>query len=116
MNIADELAKTYNDSCDIYRFENTKVNGITKNQRVLKYSGVSCALSKDSLSKVVKKDVAEINTAQTIFTRPEIDIQEGDVLLITQNGSVTPREYTAGEKFLYSGSHQEVKVSRSDKA
>lgn len=116
MNIADALAKTYNDSCDIYRFENAKVNGITKNKRVLLYSGISCALSKDSLSKIVKKDVAEINTAQTLFTQPEIDILEGDILIITQHGSATPREYTAGEIFLYSGSHQEIKVSRNDKA
>lgn len=115
MSIADELAKTYNDSCDIYRFENTKINGITKSQRVMKYSGISCALSKDSLSKIVIKDAAEINSGQTLFTRPETEILEGDILLITQSGTTTPREYKTGEIFTYSGSHKEIKVSRNDK-
>jgi hypothetical protein len=83
---------------------------------VLKYSGVKCALSKGSLAKISGKNVAEITASPKVFFGPEIDVLEGDKLLITQEGASITRSYKAGENFLYTGSHLEVQVSRSDPA
>ncbi len=114
MNAADILASTYNDRCDVYGYGKTVVNGVTKFKDVLKYTALECALSKESLAKVSGSNVAEIKASQKVFFRPDADIQEGDKLRITQQGSSSPRDYKAGEVFRYSGSHLEVQVTRDD--
>lgn len=116
MSIADALAQTYKDTCDIYRYESVVVNGITRSSEVLKYSSVKCGLSKGALARISGENVAHISANPKVFFRPETDVLEGDKLIITQAGFSYAREYKAGECFLYTGSHLEVQVSRSDPA
>ena len=116
MNHAQVLAQTYFDTCDIYRFEETDHQGITRHAEVLKYSGVKCALSQGPLVKATGDNAAEISASSKVFFTPDTDIKEGDKLVITQQGAQYPKEYKAGEVFYYHGSHIEVRVSRSDKA
>ena len=115
MNFSDVLMQTYFDTCEIYRYEETVQNNITRQKEVLKYSGVRCALSQGSLVKASGGNVTEISSSSKVFFPPDTDIKEGDRLLVTQQGSNVAREYKAGECFIYAGSHIEVRVSRSEK-
>lgn len=115
MNEAMLLAETYQDKCDIYRYEKTEVQGITRQADVLKYNGISCALSRGSLAKPTGQNTTEISTSSKVFFMPDIDVQEGDKLLITQQGAKTAKEYRAGEVFSYYGSHIEVMVKRDER-
>lgn len=116
MNNADILAQTYLDTCDIYKYEKTEVNGITRFAEVLKYSGIKCALSRKSLAKAAENNTTEISSNSIVFFMPDVDVQEGDKLVITQQGAIKSKEYKAGETFSYYDSHIEVMVTRSDKA
>lgn len=116
MNNADILSQTYFDTCDIYRYEETVTQGITRNAEVLKYSGVKCALSQGALGKASGSPATEISASSKVFFTPDIDVKEGDKLMITQQGASYAKEYKAGEVFSYYGSHTEARVSRSNKA
>jgi len=116
MSDAGILAQTYLDTCDIYRYEEAEVQGITKFTDVLKHSGVKCALSRKSLAKATENNATEISSSSKVFFMPDVDVQEGDKLVITQQGAIKSKEYKAGETFPYYGSHIEVMVTRNDKA
>ena len=117
MSIADILARTYTDRCDIYRYESVVEGGITHHREVLKHSNVLCALSQGSLAQRTDENgVAYTQASSKVFFTPDVDVAEGDILLITRDGSAIVRTYVAGEVFPYAGSHIEVKVSRSEPA
>lgn len=115
MSYTEILAQTYLDSCNIFRHEKVDVQGITHFVEILKYSGIRCALSRGSLAKATGTNATEISTSSKIFFKPDTDIQEGDKLIITQQGASYSKVYKVGEVFPYYGSHIEVMVTRSDK-
>ncbi len=115
MKYADVLAQTYFDTCSIYRYEPVVVNGVTRSTAVLKYSDIACSLSQGSLVKATGENAAEISANSKVFCRPEVDLKEGDKLVILQQGSQYPKEYKAGEIFMYANSHLEARVTRTDK-
>lgn len=113
INTANILAKTYFDTCSVYRMEDVKVGSITRQERVMKYENIPCSLSQGT-SKPSGENVIATSSKRKLFTRPEVDILKGDDIHVIQQGSSTAIEYVAGEPFKYHGSHIEVELSRTD--
>lgn len=92
MNEADILASTYEDSVTVYRaFKDVLPNG----ESVFKsgidgkivYQDKECALSTQTGGKLEQSSsTAKTETSFCLFTRPEIDIQTNDFLVITHLG------------------------------
>lgn len=110
MREADILESTYFDTLRVYRAYKVIVDGeITFKKRLdgkLVYKDIPCSLSSHSGKKAYKKQrVVEINSDYKLFTRPEVDIEENDTLLVNHLN----KEYllTAGiaSRFI---SHNEV--------
>lgn len=108
------LQRLWKDRMDIYRWEETTVNNVTKNTKVHKYSDVKCHYSKGSLTVTGDNGTPTIINTHTLFCALETDLQEGDEVIVTQRkgGQVT---LEIGEGFPYT-SHQEFRVKRSDTA
>lgn len=113
MNLANILAKTYFDKCDIYRLEDIKVGSITRQETIKRYENIPCSLSQGT-SKVSGETVALTSLNHKLFARPEVDILKGDELHITQQGSSKTIKYIAGEPFRYHESHIEVELNRNE--
>lgn len=88
MQEADILALTYNDVCTVYRAaKGSLTSGETVFNKGLNgaiiYSDVPCAISGKSGGKITKSQTtASIPTEYSLFTRPEIDIQPNDYIVI----------------------------------
>lgn len=92
MTEADILATTYEDTVTVYRpFKDTLGSG----ESIFKagydgqvvYRDVECGLSSHSGGELKQSaSTAEANTSYHLFTRPEIDIQENDFLVIFHLG------------------------------
>ncbi|HAY3897744.1 TPA: hypothetical protein JRS25_003687 [Escherichia coli] len=108
------LGKLHKDKMTILRYEEVKVNGITKYQEVEKYIDAPCRLSKEKLSGIGNENAPVLTIAHKVFTGPNVDVLEGDKLIITQKCG---RTYTfkAGETFPYS-SHIEIDVQKEETA
>lgn len=113
MRIANILERTYFDTCDIYRTEDVKVGNITRQQRIKKYVNLKCSFSQGS-TKTTGDNVAITSSNHKLFTRPDVDIQKGDEIYITQQGNGVIKSYVANESFVYQGSHLEVELKRDD--
>lgn len=111
INTANILAKTYFDTCSIYRMEDVKVGSITHQERVMKYESIPCSLSQGT-SKPSGENVIVTSSKYKLFTRPEVDILKGDEIHVVQQGISVAIEYVAGQPFKYHGSHIEVELSR----
>jgi len=92
MSEADILAVMYEDKATVYRpfktvlssGESTFKNGVEGN---LIYSELECSLSRQTGGKINQSvSVANTPTEYSLFTRPEIDIQPNDYLVILQRG------------------------------
>ncbi len=89
MTEADILATTYEDKCTIYRpFKDTLPSGESifkkgaEGRRVYEIE-IECALSSQSGGKLNQTaSTAKTPTEYCLFTRPEIDIQPNDYLVI----------------------------------
>ncbi len=92
MTEADILATTYEDTVTVYRaFKDTLPSGesIFKGglDGKIVYEDVECALSTHTGGKLEQsKSTARTDTAFCLFTRPEIDIQPNDFLVIMHMG------------------------------
>lgn len=92
MTEADILASTYWDTVTVYRpFKDTLPGGesIFRSGRDgrLVYENAACALSTHTGGKLVQSSsTARTDTEFSLFTRPEIDIQANDFLVISQLG------------------------------
>lgn len=106
------LQRLWNDTMDIYRYEETEIDGVTKSGEVLKYSGVKCHYSKGSLSNTGEEGVPTLVNSYSLFCALETDLKEGDKVIVTQRNG---RQVTlsVGEGFPYPN-HQEFKVKRDD--
>ncbi|HBL05687.1 MAG TPA: hypothetical protein DDZ33_01850, partial [Clostridium sp.] len=78
------LGKLHKDKMTILRHEEVKVNGITKYKEVEKYVDVPCRLSKEKLSGIGNENAPILTIAHKVFTGPNVDVLEGDKLVITQ--------------------------------
>lgn len=104
------LQRLWKDTMDIYRWEETEVDGVTKSEEDLKYSDIKCHYSKGSLTDTGTDGVPTIVNSYLLFCALETDLQEGDKVIVTQRNG---RQVTlsVGEGFPYA-SHQEFKVKR----
>ena len=108
------LARLWKDKMNIYRYVDEVIEGITKNKEKLIAENIKCKYSKGGLSNIGEDEVPSLQNSYTIFCGLDVDIMEGDKIIVTQsNGKkITLR---VGEGFPYS-KHQEFKVKRDDKA
>ncbi|MCD7812133.1 MAG: hypothetical protein LUG91_09865 [Ruminococcus sp.] len=92
MTEADILATTYEDTVTVYRaFKDTTEEGESIFKSGLEgevvYEDVECALSTHTGGKLEQsKSTASADTTFCLFTRPEIDIQANDFLIIKHLG------------------------------
>lgn len=107
------LERFWKDKMDIYRWVDTVVNGVTKNEKQLMYSNVICHYSKGSLVDIAD-GVPKIINSYTLFCSLESDLKEGDSIVVTQKNSRIIK-LSVGEGFLYSD-HQEFSVKRDGTA
>lgn len=92
MTEADILATTYEDTVTVYRaFKAVLPSGESAFKSGLDgkivYEDVKCALSTHTGGELQQsKSTAKTKTAFSLFTRPEIDIQENDFLVVMHLG------------------------------
>lgn len=111
--IKDKLSMLHKDKMDIYRYEEVKINGVTKFDKVKKYTDVLCRLSKEKLSGISEGNTPELKIVHKIFTSPEIDIVKGDEIIINhKNKELT---FKAGESFQYT-THTVIYVQKKEVA
>jgi len=107
------LQRLWKDRMDIYRWVEVVEGGFTKQKKVLKYENVKCHYSKGRLVDT-GDGVPTLVTSHTLFCGPDVDLREGDEVVVTQrNGKQVT--LTVGEGFPYS-THQEFSVKRVDTA
>lgn len=92
-----------------------KVNGKTKYNSEVIYKDEACSVGRDSKSKDNQTtSTNEIEYTEILFTKPEIEIKQGDTIEVTlKNGKVV--RYKAGEPN-WTSSHQEIILEREDRA
>lgn len=114
------IESLYDCTCNIYRYEKYK-DTITKETKtginpVPKYEKQPCKVSKESLSKNNQTDtINQISYELKLFISPEININQGDEIEVTNRTLSITTKYKAGEGFPYN-THQEVILNKEDKA
>lgn len=92
MEEADILSSTYSDLCSVYRpykvkltsGESAFLNGV---EGKLIYISVPCALSSMTGGKPNKtKTTVQASTEYCLFVRPEVDIMQGDTVVVSHLG------------------------------
>ncbi|MBS4958414.1 hypothetical protein [Clostridium sp.] len=107
------LERLWKDKMSIYRYVDETINGVTKSKEKLIAENIKCKYSKGSLSDI-GEEVPSIENSYTVFCGLDVDIMEGDKIVVTQsNGRIITLR--VGEGFPYS-KHQEFTVKRDDKA
>lgn len=107
------LQRLWKDRMDIYRWVDVVEGGFTKQKKELQCEDVKCHYSKGQLVNT-GDGVPTLVTSHTLFCGPDVDLREGDEVVVTQrNGKQVT--LTVGEGFPYS-SHQEYSVKREDTA
>jgi len=118
MTEADILAATYRDSCNVFRrnFSKDSHTKQTRQEEVLVYENISCALSTPSGGGFdSRKGVGGYQSGYTLFCRPDQDIAKGDKLVVTTEAGAVFTLW-AGRPFSYAGSHMEVPLSEEERA
>lgn len=107
------LERLWKDRMTVFRWVEYEENGITKHREEEIETDIKCKYSKGSLSDT-GEGVPTLTNSYTLFCGLDIDIQEGDKIIVTQrNGKRI--ELTVGEGFPYS-KHQELSVKRTETA
>jgi len=104
--------RLWKDRMDIYRWVDVVEDGFTKQKKELLHENVKCHYSKGSLIDV-GDGVPTLINSHTLFCGPDVDLQEGDEIIVTRNGKQVTLK--VGEGFSYS-THQEFSVKRVDTA
>ena len=108
------LQRLWKDRMDIYRWVEVVEGGFTKQKKEKIHENIKCHYSKGQLVDTGEDGVPTLITSHTLFCGPDVDLQEGDEVVVTQrNGKQVT--LTVGEGFPYS-SHQEFSVKRVDTA
>lgn len=109
------MEKTYTDRAIIQRYEDYEVGSETKQRLTTKYQDEPCRISQTGLARNGQTEAEnQIDYDAKLFIAPEVEILQGDELEVSRNG----RKYlfTAGEPFPPYSTHQEVKLTRKDRA
>jgi hypothetical protein len=108
------LQRLWKDSMDIYRWDEVVEGGFTKQEKEKIHENIKCHYSKGQLVDTGEDGVPTLITSHTLFCGPDVDLQEGDEVVVTQrNGKQVT--LTVGEGFPYS-THQEFSVKRVETA
>lgn len=111
MNPSERLWK---DRMDVYRWGESKINGVTKNAETAMGVSIKCHYSGGSLTDTGDQGSPDLVNSHKLFCSSDADIKEGDRVVITQRNGNTV-SLSVGEGFVYSGKF-EFSVKRSDKA
>lgn len=112
MRESEILASTYHDRMDVYRTvmsESSEHLSETTDKKI--GVNVLCELDKGSES-LLEGDVQGVSTSYTVFTQPDVDVLEGDKLIISHLGRVY--ECVAGMPFKFS-SHLDIPVTLKER-
>lgn len=115
MREADIIATTYYHKANVYRpgfTEEGSVFHTYENQEVI--TDLPCAVSFSGGSTQGESDTVQaVNYVATLFARPEVDIQAGDIIKADVYG--TGYSFIAGQGVIYS-SHIEVPLIKEEEA
>lgn len=118
MSEADILATTYEDTVTVYRaFKDTLPDGESTfksgiNGKVM-YENAACALSTQTGGNLQQtKSTAKTDTSFSLFTRPELDIQANDFLVIRHLGKKIEAVSGFPERFV---SHNNIPIQLEKK-
>lgn len=103
---------TYEGLCTVYEYRSTKDPNtkITHEEEVAVIENQPCKLSFEKLSAVIQTETAATLTqGLKLFLAPEIHIDGGSKIVVTQNG-VTGEYSASGEPAVYP-THQEIELS-----
>ena len=111
---SDILAQTYYHTCTVKRPTHSKNKYLDEFKYQEVYEDIACAISFTQGSKGDLTDTTqEIQYDATLFARPEIDIEAGDIIEAHVLGHAY--EFRAGEGYWYQ-SHIEVPLIRNEVA
>lgn len=110
------MEKTYMDRVTISRYGDYETNwGETKQGLIPVHKDVPCRISQTGLARNGQTEAEnQIDYDAKLFIAPEIEILQGDELEVTRNGR--KYHFTAGEPFPPYLTHQEVMLTRKDRA
>ena len=102
------IEKLYEGKCSIVgRAKIKRDNGSTGFSEVTKLENQPCRLSFEKITTTNMKDgAAQLIQTTKLFVAPEVDIEAGSKIIVTQNG-VTTEYKRSGEPALYD-THQEI--------
>ena len=105
-SMADLLDSRREDSCTIQRIRPTVSGVLDRNEQYINVeTGVRCHLSLKTMSVPDGVGKYQVVNVFQVFTRPEIEIKQGDRLIVAKQGLTYV--LTAGKAIRY-GSHLEV--------
>lgn len=103
--MSNPYERLWKDKMDIYRYDKSKVNNVTKSTEQKIDSGVKCHYSGGSLADTGEDGIPTINNSHKLFCGLDA-VKEGDKVIVTQYRSGTIVTLTVGEGFPYSGGMQ----------
>lgn len=104
--MVDLLDSRRKDSCTIQRVQPATAGALDRNEQYVDVkTGVRCHLSLKTMSVPDGVGRYQVINVFQVFTRPEIEIKQGDRLIVTKQGLTYV--LTAGKEIRY-GSHLEV--------
>lgn len=102
------LEMLYEGTCSIIGYEKIKrENGSTGFSEVIKHENQPCRLSFEKITGTNMKDgAAQVSQTTKLFISPDVVIDAGSKLVVTQNG-ITTEYKRSGEPAIYD-THQEI--------
>lgn len=106
--VRNAIEMLYKGKCTVYEYQSVKdpITKITKSKPIAVLIDQPCKLSVKYVTSAKIDDVATISQASTLFISPDITINPGSKLSVTQNG-VTTEYQQSGQPGRYSN-HQEI--------
>jgi len=105
------IEATYTDTCDIVGNIEKEVDFINRHIDEAFYKNIPCALVMGKSPTESTDTAAFFNYTAKVFMPPEIEVSEGDKIIVTRYGRTV--EYTnAGRAAVYA-THQEIAVAES---
>lgn len=98
------FTRLWKDKMDIYRWEESTINDVTKNTEKKIHSNIKCHYSKGSLTDT-GEEIPTIKNSHKLYCAIDTDLIEGDKVIVTQRNGKTVT-LTVGEGFPYSGGMQ----------
>lgn len=98
----------YTGTCDIIEMTEEVIDGVTKQNEVVVYTGLRCRISyyRSSLALLTKGDYYLKKQLVTLFLQDEVKVKEGSKIIVTQNGE-TGVYKNSGKSKVYL-THQEI--------